>query len=238
NDFTFRLPSLAAGLLTAMLVYSLGRRWCNRRVGLLAGCLWATTAHMGRLSYMATTDMLLTLWITVAVSCVDRVLWHRARPERRWLWLVGFYAAMILAALSKGWGVVNWPVLAVMVALAAACQPRPGQILRRWWLAIRALHLWWGVLAFVVAGGGLMIAMNAAAGNDLSEVMGFEVVQRITGGGDSPPRPTSVPPILQMIYFTLPMSVLAIGALVLVRPGRWLRGRSEITLPLCWIAAV
>ena len=238
NDFTFRLPSIAAALLTGALIYSLGRRWANRRVGLLAGCLWATAMHMGRLSYLATTDMLLTLWMTVAVACVDRVLWHKAAPGRRGLWLTGFYAAMILAALSKGWGVVNWPVLALMIALAAAFQPGFGRIARRWWHDIKAIHLWWGMLAFAIVLGGLMVAMNAAAGNDLSEVLGFEVVQRITGGGDSPPRPTSVPPILQMIYFTLPMSILAIGALVLERPAKWLTGQSVITLPLCWIAAV
>ncbi len=244
NDFTFRLPSLAAAMLMGVLVYSLGRRWSNRRVGLLAACLWATCAHMGRLSYMATTDMTLTLWMTAAIACVDRVLWHRAQ-RRRWLWVMGFYASMILAGLAKGWGMVNWPVMAVMIALAVALQPQPRRLLLRWWRAVRAIHLWWGVLAFVAAMGGLMVAMNAAAGNDISEVfefmselMGFEVGQRITGGGDSPPRPTSVPPILQLIYFTLPMSILAIGALVLEKPRRWLTGQSEITLPLCWIVAV
>jgi len=234
NDFTFRLPSIASALLTGVLIYCLGRRWFNRSVGLIAGCLWATALHMGRLSYLATTDMLLTLWITAAVACVDRVLWHQA-ARRRWLWLVGFYTAMVLAALSKGWGVVNWPVLALMVAIATALRPGFAElgslagprkkinrairlVAQRWWAAVRGTQLWWGVLAFVIVLGGLLVAMNARAGNELSAVFGFEVIRRIIGGGESPPRPTSVPPILQMVYYALPMSILALGAFRLDQP--------------------
>jgi 4-amino-4-deoxy-L-arabinose transferase-like glycosyltransferase len=269
GDFVFRLPIVLATAATALLVYVIAGSWADRLTALLAACLWATTLHMTRMAYLATTDMLLTLWITAAVLCVDRLLLHPGR-HRGW-WAVGLWAAMILAALSKGWGLVNLVLVGGFVALAAPLTLRlPSdrsvgwvrRVPRRWWRAVRGLRLGWGLLAMAAVLGPLWAAMFVVGGQEFREVVHFEVVQRLTGEGPHPPRSTTAPPALHLLYYTLPASVFAVGAVLLRRPrrshlrrlraGRWGRlaagGRlwlrrcftrgSPTALPLCWILAV
>ena len=120
NDFIFRLPTVLASLVTGALVYLLGRRWYGRRTGLLAACLWAGMLHMGKLMYVALTDMLFTMWFTAAIVCADRLVFRRRPSMRRRPWTIALWACMILAAMTKGWGLVNVPLIALTVALAAA----------------------------------------------------------------------------------------------------------------------
>ena len=255
DDFTFRLPTVAAALATALCVYVLGRWWYGRRVALLAACLWIAAHHMVRLAYLGTTDMLLTLWITCSIMCVDRLVFHpAARRNRKW-WACGLWVSMILGALTKGWGVVNLPLVAGMTALAAALGPgfeahaaarRPGNaillimrlILRRWWNAIKAIRLWWGLPAFAAVTALMVWGMFAVGGKDFRELVYFEVIQRATGRGEHPPVSPSAPAILTLMYYALPASFFALGGLLLVRPSAWLTRKGPIYLPLCWVIAV
>lgn len=259
HDFVFRLPTIAAAFLTAAMVYCLARRWYGRRVGLMAACLWATLLHMSKLMYVATTDMLLTMWITASILCVDRLLFHRAPPATRRRWLIGLWLTMILAALTKGWGMVNLAAVGGLVALAAALRPgfsalrRQGGvggrlaltarlIGRRWWRACKAVRLGWGLLAMGVAVAALWVGMfaqgDARDRQDLWKVLDDEVWQRITGTGTNPPKASSTPAVAHLLYYALPASVFAIGALFLERPRRWFSRKGSIGLPLCWIVAV
>ncbi len=273
DDFIFRVPTVAAALATALCVYVLGRWWYGRRVALLAACLWATAHHMGKLTYLGTTDMLLTLWITCSIMCIDRLVFHPvARHKRKW-WACGLWVTMILGALTKGWGVVNLPLVAAMTALAAALgpgfDPRPagrrpagdvpggrpagdvpggrlgGAILRiirlvgrRWWNAIKAVGLWWGLGVFVAVMGLMVWGMFVVGGEDFRRLVNFELVQRVTGEGADPPAAASVPPILYLLYYLLPVSIFAMGSLLLVRLSRWFTQKGPIYLCLCWVIAV
>ena len=255
DDFTFRLPTVAATLATALCVYVLGIWWYGRRVGLLAACVWITAHHMGKLAYLGTTDMLLTLWITCSIMCVDRLIFHPAAPHNRKWWACGLWATMILAALTKGWGLVNLAVVGGMVALAAALGPgfkpraagkRPENahllivrmIARRWWDAIKAVRLWWGLSAFVAVMALVLWGMFAEGGKKFVDLLYFEIFQRATGAGEHPPVSTSAPPILGLMYYALPASIFAVGSLLLVRPSAWLTRKGPIYLPLCWVIAV
>ncbi|MHC4563682.1 MAG: ArnT family glycosyltransferase [Planctomycetota bacterium] len=252
DELVFRVPTIAAALASCLLIYLMGRRWGGRGAGLLAGALWATMWSLAKMAYLATTDMLLAFWMVAAVFCADRVLFHPAR--RRGRWAVAFWASMILAALTKGWGIVNVPIIAAFVALASATQPGfkalrkvkglatvgllVRLVLRRWWQAIRRIRLGWGLLAMAAVLGPMLWAMWQHGGQEFMDVLLFEIGQRATGGGVSPPKPSSVPVIVHLIYRALPASIFAISALLLTPSRRWLSRGQAVSLPLCWLAAV
>ena len=250
DEFVFRLPSMAAALATAALVYLLGVRWWGRRAGLLAAVFWMTAMSTSKLAYLANTDMLLTLWMTVSLFALDRLLFHPRR--RRWPWAAALWLSMILAAFTKGLGIVNLPIVALFVALATAARPGfralrirgPMKLAlavrligRRWWAAVRRSWLLLGLPVFVLTVGALVWVIWLRAGEEFERTIGFEIVQRITGAGESPPRPTSIPAVLQLLYYALPMSIFAVAALVLTPLKRWFTRRGAISIPLCWIIA-
>ena len=254
NDFMFRLPTTAAALVTGALVYLLGRRWYGRRAALLAGMLWATMLHMGKMMCIARTDMLLAMWITVGIFCVDRLAFHRPAKGRAVGWAVGLWAAMVLAAITKGWGLVNLSVVGCAVALAAALgwgfgelqtvQGWPGKatsavglVGRRWWQALKAVRLGWGLAAMALLVTPVLVGIFLADAEEFRGVLGREFVSRITGGGANPPHARSTGPLANLFYYTLPASVFALGAMLLVPRRRWLTLANPIALPLCWILA-
>lgn len=252
HEFVYRIPTILSAWGLAVLVYLLGRRWYSRRVGWLAALFWVTLLQMNKLIYLATTDMFLAWWIGLAIFCVDRVLFHPA--GRRGLWLAAFWLAMLAAALTKGWGIVNLVVLGLFLALAAAMGPgfaalrkAPGLdkiilvlrlLFRRWWSVIRGVKLFWGLLFLVAVSIPLWWAMLEIGGQAFRDKVYFEVVQRITGQGAHAPHRASGPALLHLYYNTLPASIFAGCAFFFVRPRRWLRYRRPIALPLCWLVAV
>ena len=253
NDFVFRLPTVAASLVMGVLVYSLGRRWFDRRIGLLAGCLWAVPHHMGKLMYVAVTDMMMVMWITASLLCADRLLFHRAPAGRRRRWAVGLWAGLILATLTKGpaglvlMGAILAPAVALwpgFAALRAAASVWAKAMLacrlvgRRWWRAIKDVRLGWGMLACLGVIVPLLLAMLRAGGQEFRDVLYFEYWQRIAGTGAYPPHSASVPAALHPVYYLLPTSVFAVGALVLVRPRRWFTRRGPWGLALWWVVGV
>jgi len=255
NDFVFRLPTVVSFLAAAVMVYFMGRRWFGPNAGLLAAALWIAIVHMAKLSYLAMTDMLFAACILGSILCADRLLFHRCAAPSRWKWAVSFWATMILGALTKGWGLVNPVLVGGTVALAAALGPgwRPLRmlrgrrnrfvvalvlVLRRWKRAARALHLGWGILALACVLVPLILAMVIAGGEDFRYVLYKEFWQRLTGAGAKPPRPTSVPPVLQLFYHAFPASFFALGALVLVPLRQWFSRRGPLWLSLCWILAM
>ena len=258
NDFVFCLPTMAATLAMAAMIYFLGRRWYGRRVGLLGACFWVTGLRMSKLVYIALTDSLLAAWFLCSVICADRLLFHPVPRARRRPYVVGFWASLILGAATKGWGVANVPLLVAMLALAVPLWPGFGSVrtlmrraaprplallvllavLRRWRRAVRTLRVHWGVLAFVVVIGGLLAAVTAEGGKEFRQVLAFEIGQRITGAGESPPKAPHAPPPVHLLYGTLPASVFALAALVLGRPRRLLARKAPLLLPICWVAGV
>ena len=255
NDFVFRLPTVVSFLAAAVMVYFMGRRWFGPNAGLLAAALWIAIVHMAKLSYLAMTDMLFAACIIGSILCADRLLFHRCPAPSRWKWAGGFWATMILGALTKGWGLVNPVLVGGTIALAAALGPgwRPlrmlrgrrnrllivlSLVLRRWKRAARRLHLGWGLLALAAVLVPLLVATAVAGGEAFRYVLYKEFWQRLTGAGVKPPRPTSVPPAVQLFYYAFPASFFALGALVLVPLRQWFSRRGPLWLSLCWILAV
>ncbi len=253
NDFVFRVPTILASAGLAVLVYLLGRRWCGRRAGLFAACLWVTCLHMSKLTYLATTDMLLAWWIGLCVFCADRLTFHPAQ-KRRWVWAVGLWAAMIFGALTKSWGIVNFVIVGGFLALAGGFGPgfvalRKARgagkfvlagrvILRRWWSLAKAVHLSWGLLAMLLVFVPLGWATLRIGGEAFRETLRNEIWQRLTGQGAHVHGAARVPAILHLYYNTLPVSIFAGCAFFFVPLRRWLTRRSPIALPTWWILTV
>jgi 4-amino-4-deoxy-L-arabinose transferase-like glycosyltransferase len=255
GDFVFRLPTVLATVATGAMVYFLGRRWYGRRVGLLAACFWATGLRMQRMAYLASTDMLLTAFVTGSILCADRLLFHPAPPRERWGWAVGLWACMILGALAKGWGLVNLALVALALAFAAALGPgfaelrnaqRMGRkaslagrlVLGRIRAAMKATYFLWGLLAMAAVLVPLWIAMFLRGGQEFRHLVYHEFFQRATGAGEHAPGAASAPAVLHLIYYCLPGSAFAVAAMPLVPIRRWLSREGPFCLPLCWILGV
>lgn len=96
----FLLPSLLAGLGTLWLVFDLGRRLWNRRVGLAAATVLLVTLQFTLLAKRAQIDAYECLWTTLGLYGVLR---HLLRgPAWGWYW-AGFFA-MGLGIITKGVG--------------------------------------------------------------------------------------------------------------------------------------
>ena len=264
NDFTFRLPTVVFSVISGVLVYFLGRRWYGARTGLLAACLWASIHHMAKLMYVAVTDMMVSTFILASILCADRLLFHKCQPRRRWRWMLALWATMILGGLSKGRGLLNLSIVGFMLAVgvllwdgfgkaspptatgkghsARRFGPRVWMFVRlvgrRWWNAMKATAFIPGMAVTVAVLGAIWFAMMAEGGQEFRKIIDYEVWSRITGGGAKAPHAKSVPTVLNMLYYMLPVTVLAAGAMVIAGGRRWFAAGSPLVLPLCWIAAV
>jgi len=254
SDFTFRLPTVLASFVAAVGVYWLGRRWYGRQGGLVAACLWVSIHHMAKMMYVAITDMLLTGCIIWAMICADRLLFHRIAPRRRGAWAIGLWTCMILGALSKGWGVLNLILVGLALALATAIWPgfaelklaRSGAakaalavrlVLRRWRRAMKRTHLAAGLIAMAAVLAPIWWGMFARGGEEFRQIVRYEFLARVLGDGEIVPHSSSVPAAVHLLYYMLPVTVFAVGAVVLCG-RRTLRRHSPLLIPLCWMAAV
>jgi len=100
NGFAARLPSALFTTGTALLLVRWGRRIADARAGLLAGVIFVACLHIAIIGRVATADMALVFFFTLAVWSG----WELTRPEPgsrvRWWWT--FYLALTLGFLAKG----------------------------------------------------------------------------------------------------------------------------------------
>jgi len=256
DDWAFRLPTVLAALAMGVVLYVLALRWYDRRTALISACLWAAIFHLAKMSYVALTDMMFTLWVTLSISCADLLLFHRARSHRA-AWAVGLWATMILGAMTKGWGVANLAIVGMTLALAAALWGGFGQtrrarglrrvgacarlVLLRWWRAAREAKLGWGLLAMAVVLVPVWWLMFRAGGAEFRKIAYYEIVARVTGeGGDvvrRAPHEASAPPIFHLLYHGLPASLFALGAVTLMLLRRKVPHAESTRLGAAWLSA-
>jgi len=119
-----------------------------------------------------------------------------------------------------------------MVALAGRL------VVRRLWRTARRVHLGWGLLAMAAVLGPYWAAMLLRGGQEFRRLIYHEVFQRLTGAGPNAPEAASAPAVAYLLYYTLPASIFAVGAMLLAKPRRWLGRKAPLCLPLCWVLAV
>jgi 4-amino-4-deoxy-L-arabinose transferase-like glycosyltransferase len=105
-EFAARLPVAIAGFAVCIVTGAFVRRVNPGAAGPIGAAILASSIVFVAMSRTIIFDVLLTLWVTMAILCF--FLWHR---ERRRLWVRLCYLAIGLGILTKG------PVAAVLVAI-------------------------------------------------------------------------------------------------------------------------
>jgi 4-amino-4-deoxy-L-arabinose transferase-like glycosyltransferase len=134
-EFSARLPSAVAALLTVLLGYELGRAMFGRATGLLTGVVAASTPMLCGAARFANPDALLNLFTVLTLT----LCWlGRARSGVRWF--LGIGAAAGLGVLAKG--PVGFVLPATVIGVYLLWQ-RQSQLLldRRWALAVLVMLL-------------------------------------------------------------------------------------------------
>lgn len=99
NDFALKWPSLLTGLLTLFVVWDIGRKLSNPRVGLYAALFLATVSMFVTQIYYARTDMMVTFFIVVQFWAMIRWVLSDTQETK---WLNIFWLAGGLGIITKG----------------------------------------------------------------------------------------------------------------------------------------
>ena len=127
------LPSFLAGCGTIVALWWFGRSWFGPEVGLAAAALAALNDFHIAFSATALTDVLLGLWLVLAVDAIGRSL---VNGDRRWAIGAGIYTGLAWWTKYNGW---------LPLAIEAAALPvlwfflRPPRKQLQRWLACFAI---------------------------------------------------------------------------------------------------
>ncbi|MCU0877603.1 MAG: glycosyltransferase family 39 protein [Pirellulaceae bacterium] len=114
-------PSLAAGCATIVAIWWVARSWFHPAVGLIAATLCAGSEFHIAYSASALTDVLLTLWLILALQCLG-FAWRFG--EVRWSVLAGLFTGLAWWTKYTGWlplaiGLTSLAVLAGIRGIAS-----------------------------------------------------------------------------------------------------------------------
>jgi 4-amino-4-deoxy-L-arabinose transferase-like glycosyltransferase len=134
NEFSARLPSALAAMLTVLLVYELGRRMFDTGTGLLGALILASSALFCVAAHFANPDAILLTFTTATLL----FFWLSiASGKRAWLLLVGPAAGM--AMLAKGPVGVVLPFAVVVVFMVWSRNLR--RLFNRVWVSVALLFI-------------------------------------------------------------------------------------------------
>ncbi len=128
NEFTARLCTGLAGFLSLVTVFFLGRALWGAEAGVRAVLFTSASTLFVLLGHQLTLDMLLSFWLTAALSCFVLAQARRDAPGAWRYWMLGCWAAMALALLTKG--LIGVLIPAASLAVYVAWQ-RDWTVLRR-----------------------------------------------------------------------------------------------------------
>lgn len=215
-----RLPAALAAILTALLVFDLGRRLFSRRTAWMAVAAFLTGSKILWQGRIGQIDMLLVALVTLAVWC-----WLRAwRGEGAFFALAGF-ATTGLATLAKG-PVGLLPPLLAFLAFLFWTRDREG---------LRRLRLGRGLLVWAAVVLAWLVPAALRAGTEYLTQIAFR--QTVTRYAD--PWHHFQPPwyylgVLPVDFF--PWILLLPAALIAAWRGLAGEERRHARLMLCWVA--
>jgi 4-amino-4-deoxy-L-arabinose transferase-like glycosyltransferase len=102
SDWTARLWPALTGCLGIFFAYFAGRRLFGARVGMFAASVLASTFYYIAFAHIATLDMGVTFFLSAGVFCFLLGMSCPRATREEGLWMLGAWAAMALAVLSKG----------------------------------------------------------------------------------------------------------------------------------------
>src|SRR5260370_29253202 len=135
NEFSARLPSALAALLTILLCYELGRRLFTPLTGLLGGLVLASTPMVCGAARFANPDALLN-----CLTVLTLYFFWRGLPKAGWFWFVSMGITTGLAVLDKGLVGVILPLAVIGLfllepiakAIVEVSNPRKSWFLVNW----------------------------------------------------------------------------------------------------------
>jgi 4-amino-4-deoxy-L-arabinose transferase-like glycosyltransferase len=225
SDFAARLPSALFTTATALLLVRWGRKIADAKTAFLAGAMFLTALHVAIIGRIATADMAMVFFVTLAVWSG----WELTRPESpsRKTWWCIFYVALALGFLAKG--PVAWLPFAGMVL---------GRVFRKdsfylpWlatvagWILTLALVASWGIPAleqshgqFWAVGMGEHVFHRSIAVNDSHGVSGF----------------IGFLLLLPLYFLTFLISFLPWTLRTPVEAEPWLKQKSRLVALILWV---
>lgn len=175
NEFSLRLPSALAGLLTAYAVYRAGVRLYGERAGIIAALALGTSLEFIVLSRLAILDTMLLLFTTIASLWIYFAVHER---DRRAFWIAIMAAA--LGTLTKGPVAVVLPLLTLGVYAVWTRERIPARELP--WAA--------GLIVYLVVAGAWFAAETATVGSGfLAAYFGSSNVGRFLSPFENQPGP-------------------------------------------------
>jgi len=187
-----RLTSLLATIVTAWLVWRLGRDLFGPTVGRMSAIAYAASIGTLLFALNATAEALLTACCTWTMA---EYWWatHAVSTGRRTLHLIRFYAALALAMLAKGpmplivvaaplaaWIILESPIRSLAIRRGGAIRAALRIVPRKTWQSLGRLHLWWGIPLFVVMLAPWVIAV-ARREPFVFRLWNYEYLDRLRG---------------------------------------------------------
>jgi 4-amino-4-deoxy-L-arabinose transferase-like glycosyltransferase len=225
DEWTFKLPSVAATILVAWLIVVMTRRLLREHdqrdlVAFVAAAVWVANVPVMKQMYLSRPDMVMTAFLTGAWVCATRAMSAERSTGRMAL---GFWLCLAGAALSKG-PAAMLPLVYVLVAM----------LLQRQWKPARRLHVAWGAPLLLILVGGWALLAYLHWPDAFWGVLKSEGTSRLTTGGpESISKPLWMTPMWFVSKF-LPWSLAVLLALLLIGPRRWLR--HELAPAIVWVA--
>ncbi|HUQ27579.1 MAG TPA: glycosyltransferase family 39 protein [Usitatibacter sp.] len=152
NEYAARLYVMLAGLASFVLVGWLGHRIGGPDLALASMFALACSPYFMALGGIVTLDMGLTLWTTATLFAFIAAEQARDRPKAQRAWMLGAWAAMALAVLSKG-------LIGIVFAGAAVFFV---MVMRRDFSVLERLHLIPGLAVFFAIAAPWFIAVSMA----------------------------------------------------------------------------
>jgi 4-amino-4-deoxy-L-arabinose transferase-like glycosyltransferase len=155
NEWGIRLPTALLAIVALAFSYVAVSRLVNRRVGLFASFIVATSPHYFFLAKQAMTDMPFVALMTSGVSCL-LIAFFEDREKVKPGWLYGGYAFIGAATLAKGLLGFMLPVAIFFVYIVIAGD----------WALLKRARLLSGFVLFAAIAAPWYIYMSLFTGRD------------------------------------------------------------------------
>lgn len=225
NDIaTYRLPSLLATLLAALLMLWMTRRLFGPIPALMASSAVAVTPIVTLHAQLAIAEPLILPSIVVAQLAL-LAIYREPEAARWWGWLGGFWLAL---GLSTAFNALSVPLLALVTVATLA-------VMDRRWELIRRLQPWFGLPLLAILSAPWLASVAAIDGGVLYRDLGWRAILDALEGGQSMNFKT----IHGVFLLTLMLGFVPVAHMLGPAVAGFWRGRHDPTLRflLVWLIA-
>jgi 4-amino-4-deoxy-L-arabinose transferase-like glycosyltransferase len=174
HDWSVALPSVAAAVLTILVLYKVVQRWAGPAAGLLAALVMALTPIAAALAKAQIADTLLTLLLVCAAGA-----WQRSVLDDKPLWPCAVWIGLAFQVkMVQAWLVL--PVFAIGYLIFTR-RRRIGRLLVAGVVAL-AVSSVWVVLTLLTPPADRPYIDATTDNNPLSMVLGYNAAGRFHGG--------------------------------------------------------